>query len=227
MATQDHRVRVAAEKRERMRARLLQSAFEVMADKGPEGTTVDDIVQAAGVARGSFYKYFAAPSDLLRELAQELAGDLIRTVNASVRDRQDPAERAAIGLRAVLGFARRSKTLARFIVRAGWPVSQPGHAFFAVVGPNVDRGLATGRFRPTNREIPLMLIGGLTVGAMQALESGELSADFECEVAETLLLGLGLTPGEASRISRLPYTMPENPTEGLLARVDAPRREAD
>ncbi len=204
-----------------MRARLLQSALDVMADKGPETATVDDIVRAAGVARGSFYKYFAAPSELLREVAQELADDLIRTVNASVLDRSDPAERAAIGLRAVLGFARRCPILARFIVRAGWPVSQSGHAFFAIVGPNVDRGLATGRFRRTNREIPMMLIGGLTVGAMQALVSGDVSADFGSEVAETLLLGLGLPMAEAQRLSRLPFEMPDIPSKGLLARVGA------
>ena len=56
MEKQDHRTRVAAERRERMRRRLFGSALQLVAKQGPAATSVDQVIQAAvggqGVALG-------------------------------------------------------------------------------------------------------------------------------------------------------------------------------
>lgn len=43
-------------------------------DRGYRGTSVDDIVDAADVARGTFYKYFSDKQDLLAAVAAEIYG---------------------------------------------------------------------------------------------------------------------------------------------------------
>ena len=43
-------------------------------DRGYRGTSVDDIVETADVARGTFYKYFSDKRDLLAAAAAEIYG---------------------------------------------------------------------------------------------------------------------------------------------------------
>jgi AcrR family transcriptional regulator len=53
---------------------LAAAAAEQFRAKGYRRTSVDDIVAAAGVARGTFYKYFSDKQDLLVALAAEIYG---------------------------------------------------------------------------------------------------------------------------------------------------------
>ncbi|MEW6273208.1 MAG: helix-turn-helix domain-containing protein [Thermodesulfobacteriota bacterium] len=52
---------------ERTRARIREAANELFLGQGFEATTVDAIVAAAGVAKGTFYVYFDRKEDLLLE----------------------------------------------------------------------------------------------------------------------------------------------------------------
>ncbi len=221
MEEPDHRVRVAAERRERMRTHLLLSALDLLAVTGPEAAGIDDIVRAADVSRGTFYKYYDSPADLVRDLALRLGEDMIVTVNSLTRLQDDPAVRAALGLRAIHGLVQLCPKLGGFIVRSGWPVTDPSHAFFRLVAPNVTEGLQQGRFSPRPPELYLSLIGGLAVGAIHAMISAPQPAGFAEDAAEVLLGGLGLAPAEARRIARIEMVLPM-PAEGtFLSRIMA------
>lgn len=52
--------------------RLLAVATRLFAEKGFEKTSVQEIVEAAGVTKGAMYHYFAAKDDLLQEIYQRL-----------------------------------------------------------------------------------------------------------------------------------------------------------
>jgi AcrR family transcriptional regulator len=54
-------------RRERTRA-LCEAAVPLFLEKGLEPTTVDDITRAAGVAKGSFYRYFESKTQLVEAL---------------------------------------------------------------------------------------------------------------------------------------------------------------
>ncbi|GAC1536624.1 MAG: TetR/AcrR family transcriptional regulator [Polyangiales bacterium] len=54
--------------RERRRAQILQRARDVFARKGYHQAKIDDIVAAAGVARGTFYLYFHDKRSIFEEL---------------------------------------------------------------------------------------------------------------------------------------------------------------
>ena len=54
-----------ARKQEVVREAIWDAATELFAVKGFEETTVDDIAEAAGVSRRSFFRYFASKSDLM------------------------------------------------------------------------------------------------------------------------------------------------------------------
>jgi hypothetical protein len=150
-----------------------------------------------------------------------LSEDLILTVHAVTRLQDDPALRAALGLRAILGLVARCPVLGGFIVRAGWPVSDPSHAFFRVVGPNLTEGMASGRFARQPLALGEMLVSGLAVGSMQVIVQGEAGPGYAEAAAEMMLRGLGLGAEEAASLARVALILPEPVPGSFLARVMA------
>ncbi|MBF3201882.1 helix-turn-helix transcriptional regulator, partial [Pseudomonas aeruginosa] len=49
---------------------LMAAAQQLFLDKGVDATTISDIVAAAGVAKGTFYHYFQAKTDILLALRE-------------------------------------------------------------------------------------------------------------------------------------------------------------
>ena len=54
--------------------RLLAEATRLFAERGYEGTSVSEIVRAAGVTKGAMYHHFAAKDDLLYEIYHQVIG---------------------------------------------------------------------------------------------------------------------------------------------------------
>ncbi len=91
-----------AERRERMRLRLQGTAIRIGAEKGPAAISIDDVVVGAEVSRGSFYKDFPSTDALLREVATEIANELIRMAEAVVIDADEARQISTRRLRAVV-----------------------------------------------------------------------------------------------------------------------------
>lgn len=49
---------------------IYQSSIELIKNKGMKGVTVDDITREAGIAKGSFYKYYSSKEECLYEVAR-------------------------------------------------------------------------------------------------------------------------------------------------------------
>ncbi len=77
---EDGRVARAQRARAERRAAVLAAARRVFADKGYHATSIDDIIEAAGIARGTFYLYFEGKRAIFDELLDELFTTLAKTV---------------------------------------------------------------------------------------------------------------------------------------------------
>ena len=64
-------------KKQKKRSALYQTAFDLFTSQGIKGTTISDIVQAAGVAKGTFYLYFKDKYDIRNKLIAHKAGELL------------------------------------------------------------------------------------------------------------------------------------------------------
>lgn len=218
MDSTDHRTRVAAERRARMREALLLAGLQVMAAKGPGAATVDDIVQAAGVARGSFYNHFTTPDDLAQALGLALGHEVMQAVGAALDGLQDPAARVGGGLRALLALVRQVPVLGQFLIRSGWPSGLTRQAVAASIGVDLRAGIATGRFLPLPQDLAEALAGGIALGAVAVALDG---ADRDALAAEALFRALGLSPAEARTLGATPPPGVDLGREGLLPRLAA------
>ncbi|GAB4244384.1 MAG: TetR family transcriptional regulator [Acidobacteriota bacterium] len=69
-----------ARKRNFVRQEIWNAAIKLFAEKGFDATTVDDIAQAAGLSRRSFFRYFASKDDLVSFQLMGYAQELHRTI---------------------------------------------------------------------------------------------------------------------------------------------------
>jgi AcrR family transcriptional regulator len=84
----------SAERRESRRGALVDAAFGVFMDKGVAASSVDDIVEAAGVAKGTFYLYFKTKDDAVNAVAERVVDGVVRVFEtAAATPGLSPVER--------------------------------------------------------------------------------------------------------------------------------------
>ncbi|MBF5010625.1 TetR/AcrR family transcriptional regulator [Burkholderia pseudomultivorans] len=219
--TIDHRTRVAAQRRERMRARLIESAMLVFAEKGVGASVIQDVIAAATVSQGTFYNYFRTNEELLEAVTQELNDELLRLIEKVVAGYEDPAKRIASGVRMFLHAARTYPLLARFISAAGLHAAGPSSLIYVYLPIHIRQGLATGRFRGVTVELALDVIAGIALTTIQRFaDKGEMTEEPE-QIVAAILRALGVEADEAQMLvlSELAPIMP--PDTSLLVRGNA------
>ncbi len=73
--------RVGRARGEATRQRLLEAGASVLPARGYHDTRVDDIVEAAGVSHGTFYRYFGNKDEFFRVLAEAASGRMLALVD--------------------------------------------------------------------------------------------------------------------------------------------------
>lgn len=187
-----------------MRARLLAGAMALVADKGPGALSIDDVISAAEVSRGTFYKYFDSPEALVRELAVDIANELICLAEPLVQGHVDPAERVSCGMRVVSRLARVHPLAASFLVRLGWPDARGPQLLLDFVERDLAQGLRQGRFVPMPMALALNIVAGSVLGAANSMLAPGCEPDFAEQSAAAALRALGLDGAEARRVATLP-----------------------
>jgi AcrR family transcriptional regulator len=76
-----------------VKERLLRVATRLFARNGFEGTSVQDIVDAAGVTKGAMYHYYGSKDDLLYEVYHQLLTMQLTRLNEIVKSTGTPEER--------------------------------------------------------------------------------------------------------------------------------------
>lgn len=211
MINSDHRLHVAAQRRQRMRLRLLGVAYSIAAEQGMGAVTIDAVIARAEVARGTFYKYFESPYVLLQDVGREVSDALIEVMQPYVPPLEDPAERIAAGVRIILRLVQQNPMLGGFLVRTGWPAVDVTPQFYASVGNTLLTGIAQRRFATMPVELALSLVIGTMIGAMNAIVSKTMPPELPEQTAATILLGLGLCLEDVTSLTqeKLPLDLKE------------------
>lgn len=104
---------VNEELRRRSRERLLQATVELVAERGYEATTLGDIADRAGAARGLVSYYFPGKRHLLQSAVHRLMHLTLEAALEREPRSEDGRERLARAIDAILGLAREQPLLMR------------------------------------------------------------------------------------------------------------------
>jgi AcrR family transcriptional regulator len=77
------------------RERLLESAKILFSQKGYYATSVEDIVESAGLSKGAFYFYFKSKEELFKSLVEEMHLNIVKRLE-NFLERELPLEDALI-----------------------------------------------------------------------------------------------------------------------------------
>jgi AcrR family transcriptional regulator len=99
--------------RQRSRERLLQATVELVEERGYEATTLADITQRAGSARGLVSYYFAGKRELLQSAVHRLMHMELSAALEREPRTDDAQELLARAIDAILGLTQRHATLMR------------------------------------------------------------------------------------------------------------------
>lgn len=78
------------ENKKKKKESLFNTAYELFTTKGIQKTAISDIVERAGVAKGTFYLYFTDKYDLRNKLISHKASELFSAANKELAHRQIP-----------------------------------------------------------------------------------------------------------------------------------------
>jgi AcrR family transcriptional regulator len=217
-APTDHRPRVAAERRERTRQRLVESAMLVFAEKGMGASVIQEVVTSAGVSQGTFYNYFRTNEDLLKAVTEELNNELMDIIEDVVGGIENPARRISTGIRLFLRTAQAYPILARFVGGTRVQEASSNNQIFTLLPPDIEEGIAKGCFITTPMLVALELIAGTVLAAVVNMASG-MDEDHPERIAEVILRALGTDASDARDIVAMPLPDFSLAPESLLVRA--------
>ncbi len=182
------------------RQQILTQACAVFARKGYHGTTVDDIVEATGIARGTFYLYFSDKRAAFDELVARLFTRLAMNIQHVDVDRP-VIPQIEENIRRILQVALEEREITTLLVTrsyGGDPELDLGvRNFFREIEKLLIESLLDGQQRGLVRPGGAQLLAFFTLGGLKEvlfqISNGALTAGVEDLVATiTSLLQTGL-----------------------------------
>ncbi|WP_026912396.1 TetR/AcrR family transcriptional regulator [Patulibacter minatonensis] len=180
---------------------VLDACARAFAERGYHGTSIDDLIEATGLARGGLYHYIGSKSEALTRILDDLMGPLLEAATAAVEGPDAPAS-AAGRLRAmtriwmhqvethrahVAVFEQERRTLER---DPAWSaVRDDRRAFEALLLRVLRDGVRTGEFTIPDPDLTaLALLGMVNHSALWFAPDGRLDAEQVADGFVDLLL---------------------------------------
>ena len=205
---EDHRVRVGAQRREKTRLRLLQSALVVFNEKGPDVAVIDDFIAAADVSRGTFYNHFKTTNELLLALATAMSDEVLQIVDPLVLRHDDPIERFAIGTRLYMQMAVRYPLWGAFITRVGTRIATRGQLIDVYLTRDLELAHKTRRLTVESVRVTRDIVLGAIFYGIETMLTEPTRSSHPEQIVRSVLVGLGLAAAEAQAIAFMPLEVP-------------------
>ena len=151
---------------------ILAAARKVFREKGYDGTTIADIVQAAGVAQGTFYLYFSSKRDAFLALSQQLDETAVGTVAGAFDPTLPFEERLRALTKAGFECGKRNADLVRLVHFGADSMPIGVQTQFLKNNPQIgaltqffQHAIDAGEIEPMDPEITARLVWGMVKNA--------------------------------------------------------------
>ncbi len=151
---------------------ILAATRKLFKEKGYDGTTIADIVQAAGVAQGTFYLYFSSKRDAFLALSQQLDETAAGTVAGAFDPTLPFEERLRVLAKAGFACGKRNADLVRLVHFGADSMPVDVQAQFLKNNPQIgaltrffEHAIEAGDMEPMDPEITARLVWGMVKNA--------------------------------------------------------------
>ncbi|SIT37503.1 Transcriptional regulator, TetR family [Paraburkholderia ribeironis] len=210
--------RLTRRKRE-TRIRLLDAAFGLVAEKGMDGVTINEITDAADVGFGSFYNHFDSKEGIFAALVEWLFEEFANTLDRLASGLSDTAEVIAVSVRHTLLRACREPVWGQLLIREGLSTRALSRGLGQRLLRDTGRGISERRFTVADELMCVISVIGTVIAGIAAELHFSASSKrtvrtrkvlrcreekFAESTAAIVLQAFGLKRVEAEKIARRP-----------------------
>ena len=200
----ERRAQIGAEKRARTRQAVLDAAFELLGRERGLTTRIEEILEVAGISRGTFYNYFTSMDELFDALQYELNHDFNSAVLSELADMPLAAERAGFAIRYYLDRALEDPKWAWAMVNISAGGIIFGAETYKQAQRTVEEGIESGEFELTGPNSGRDILLGTTLAAMVTQLRNPPSPSYAASVARHVLRGMGVPKERVEEIIQRP-----------------------
>lgn len=193
---------------EMMKEALFEAAVAVLSEHGVDGMTMDRVAAAAGIAKGSLYRYFGSKRDLLEFLYAKLVDPVFRNLEELASSDKPAIEKLAGDLHVLLEHVAKHAQIHRLLfeddVAHGLLQSSERRTLEAAserLAGIFRQGMEEGVFRPAEPRLLANMYLGLCKGILQTrpnLERPEQRNDMQRVILGTFLNGIAVEKGRSN-----------------------------
>jgi AcrR family transcriptional regulator len=188
------RAEIGREKRARTRAQIVEAGTVLLAERPPEALTVDAVVEAAGVAKGTFYYHFQSIEELAAAVGEKLGETFDELLAPARLSQPDPIARMSFALTQFLTKAIGDPVWARLVIQS----AQAPTEFLRSVRSNLKADLteakAQGRMVVQDVELAADIVVGIWLQVMRGTLQRRPAPDLAHHALDAVLRAIGASP---------------------------------
>ena len=191
-------------RRARTRQALMDAGRTLFAVRHVDGVSVDEIVAAAEVAKGSFYNHFADKDVFAREIAAMVRRQVEQSVNDANLGIEDPATHLARAVCVFVRFATEHRASAQVLWRLNAGATMADAPINRALRDNLLAGIRARRFKYVDIESAVLLVIGIVIVALRhALEERLVTTPKKIarNAAAGLLRAFGIQAAQAAQLA--------------------------
>jgi len=188
----------------KIRAALISACEDLLGKNPIDAITINNIVETAGVAKGSFYNHFPDKESLAVTVSTAIREEVERKVADSNMNVTDPAYRIARGICHHIKLAVDNPQRAMIMLRNPKLATSGEYPLNKNIQIDIREGVESGRFSPRCEEAGIIQVIGATISTMLRVIEKDLSIDQAIDLSTKVfmltLCGFGVIEEEAFRI---------------------------
>ena len=152
---------------------MLNAAEKLIAEKGFDRVTIDEITETADLAKATFYNYFDDKNQIAKELASTIREEIEAEVGVAQTGIDDPAARLAAGICVFLRTAVTAPARAAVVAQMYGQWLRAESTGNLGLRKDLEHGYRVGRF--STADVPsavLMVVGVVQAGIGPSVRAG-------------------------------------------------------
>jgi AcrR family transcriptional regulator len=192
------RAEIGSAKRARTRAAILEAARDCYAAPSAAAVTVDAVMQAAGLAKGTFYVHFEDLAELEAELGAALVAEIDERLQPARLAVSDPLTRLATAMTIMLRLLAAQPARARLAARSAARLPGLGEAVHVRLREDLAAAEAAGRLALPSSDLAARIVYAIAVQAAEDLGLGRIDATTIPDIVRAILRAVGCAPADAA-----------------------------
>ena len=139
---------------------IMEAAIDKFASQGPNETTMSEIAKAAGVGKGTIYRYFDDKNKLIYEVVDYGIDKLNQKIKKEIKKFDDPVDKLKEIIRIKLKFYSEYYKVSKFLMREIWGhkdkfeenIKKIRYNHTIIIEEVLKEGIKAGKFKDINVE---------------------------------------------------------------------------